>query len=204
MSPALSSGWTLGVHATILPFAMVALYRYSDRTQLFSKTVGDMDGALTRMRRRVASALQDSLRPVMEDTEDPTLLLDSSGNDVSYRSRATDAVDSERFREALLSFMDSHCESLAHFQELLRARNNWCYCARRLSWCVLALTVWQILAIAVVGLVDKLFQVTLPFCFLLLSFFPTAFLVGALFLFLALCMWHQDRIHDHKSRYYDL
>ena len=195
------ASWVLGVHGTIFTASLVALYRFSDRTQLFEKTVGDMDDVLARMRRRIRGALEEKLSPVFERSEgDPTIL----PNPPSYKERAQNPVGTETFRMALNAFLREKCEFLAHYREMLRARHRWSSWARGQSWVVLVLVVWELLCVVAFGLFGKLFGLEMPRWTLGWSFTPTGVLVVVFFLCFVICLIQHDRIHEHKTRYHAL
>ena len=58
--------WALGVHGVVLPLSLTGLYRYSDRSSLFAKALEGTDELLLRIRRRVATTIEDELGPVIQ------------------------------------------------------------------------------------------------------------------------------------------
>lgn len=198
--PADLLGWALGVHGVVLPVSLLGLYRYSDRTELFARAVGDTDDLLTRMRRRVATALERELTPVFERSEGEPRLVRPDG----YSERPTNPVGSESYREALLRFVDARIGVVVDYGRASRARAIWSSWARALSWTVLALTLWETLCVATFGLVGKFFEVQIPEWLANWSFGPTAALVAAFFVCQVVMLRQHDVIHDNKNRYHDL
>ncbi len=192
------ASWVLGVHGTIFTISLLAFYRFSDRTQLFEKTMGDLETMLARMRQRIRNALEERLSPVFEQSRtEPTILL----NPIAYTERAQNPVGTESFREALSDFLRDKCEFLAHYREVLRARNRWAFWARGMSWIALMLLIYEILCLTYLGLFGKLLERDVPQWAMKWSFAPVGGLVAAFFLCWITCLIQHDRIHEHKTRY---
>ena len=85
-----------------------------------------------------------------------------------------------------------------------RARSAWCFWARVLSWTVLGLNFWEVLCIAILGLIGKLSAIEIPEYLASWSFAPTAVFVLAFFSCQAGLLRHHDVIHDNKNQYPDL
>jgi len=192
--------WALGIHGVVLPFSLFGLYRYSDRTELFTKTVGDTDDLLDRMRGTVAAGLEEELRPVFERSDGEPLIVTPK----QYTERPTNPVGSEAYREALRRFVDGKAQVLVDYVRTHKARRVWCSWARMLSWIVLILAFWQVLCLAGLGLVGKLFAVEIADWAVKWSFGPTVVLVGLFFVCQGVMLRQHDVIHDSKSRHYNL
>ncbi|MGD0265299.1 MAG: hypothetical protein ABSD47_10190 [Candidatus Methylomirabilota bacterium] len=194
------SAWALGVHGVVFPLSLVGLYRYSDRTELFTKAVGDTDELLARMRRRIAAALERDLNPVFERSEGEPSTVRPDG----YSERPTNPIGSEAYREALFRFIEGSAEIVVDYGRASRARGAWCAWARVLSWTVLGLAFWEVLCVSLLGLLGHLFGVETPTLLVKWSFVPTAALVCLFFVCQAILLRHHDVIHDNKSRYHTL
>jgi len=192
--------WALSVHALVLPFSLVALYRYSDRTTIFAKSVADTDDLLQRMRIRIVSSLDGELGTVFERADSEPRLVTLDG----YSERSTNPVGSEVYREALRRFVDGSVGVVVDYGELFRARARWCTWARILSWAVLILAIWEFVCVSSMGLAAKVFVLELPYVLTRLSFAPTIFLVIAFFCCQAMMLRQHDLIHEKKNRYHTL
>ena len=198
--PADLMAWALRIHTVVLPFALIGLYRYSDRTALFSKSVSSTNELLTRMRTRVVAALEEELAPVFERSEGEPRIV---GTHV-YSERGTNPVGSEALREALRRFVNANVEVIADYGRASRTRTNWFSCARGLSWTVLLLALWEVICLTIFGLATKLFEIQLSALWAGWSFAPTTGLVLAFFVFHGTLQWHHDEIHKIWTRYDDL
>jgi uncharacterized integral membrane protein len=200
MTPSDFQAWTLGVHVILLPFSLVALYRYGDRTSIFAKSLGDTDDLLQKMRARIASALGDELSSVFERADAEPRLVTLEG----YSERSTNPVGSEVYREAIQHFIEGSVRIVVDYGELLRARARWCVWARILSWDVLLLAIWEFGCVGSVGLATKFFVLELPLRLTKFSFAPTGFLIIAFFCSQAMMLYQHDFIHEKKNRYHTL
>ena len=199
MSPDLIT-WVLGVHAVVLPLSLTGLYRYSDRSAFFARALGDTDALLLRMRRRVATAIEDEIRPVIERAGGEALIVSPTG----YVERPVDPVSGDAFREAIHRFLHSDATALVDYGRLYRARNKWCSWARTLSWTVLTLGFWEALCLFILGFVGTLLNAPIPDAIVACSLGPTAVLVAAFFSSHAGLLHQHDVIHDNKNRYPEL
>lgn len=187
--------WSLGVHAVILPLALAAFYRYSDRSDLFNKSVGDIDELLARMRRGVTSALEDGLGPVFERAQsEPRIVLPTS-----YTESPTNPVGSAAFQDALRQFMEQNVRSVVDYGRTFRAKASWSKWARVLSWAMLALAFWEALCFGIlaINLINGDFSDRVPTW----SFSLTAGLIALFFVCQAMMLRHHDVIYESKTRY---
>ena len=189
--------WAVGVHAVILPLSLVALYRYSDRTDMYMKTFADMEGLLDRIRAELTGVLESELGPVFEEAEaEPrsvTMKL--------YSERATNPVGSEKYRQALRRFVEASGGTLIDYVCTCRAKRIWCRWARFLSWEILALAAWQVVCLALLGLAGKLFAMPVSDTVVRLSFIPSALLILLFFLCHGALLRQHDVIHESKNHY---
>ena len=190
----------LGVHGVALPLCFAGLYRYSDRSTLFAKSVGDTDELLLRMRRTVTLAIQDELAPVVRRAGGDPQIVWPSG----YVERAVDPIPSDAFKEAVLRFLHARSGALVDYVEVHRARNKWIVWARALSWTVLCLSAWETLCLTVLGFVGTLLGVSIPEAAITWSLVPTVVFVAAFFCCQASLLRQHDVIHDNKINYPEL
>jgi hypothetical protein len=188
--------WALGAHGVILPLSLVALYRYSDRTDMFAKAVGDMEGLADRMRAGITSALEDELNPVFEQAEGEPRTVTMEG----YSERPTNPVGSDRYRQALRRFIDANAKALVDYVCVGHAKKTWCLWARFLSWAVLSLAFWQAICVAILGVAGKLIALEIPETAVKLSFLPSALLIVLFFLCQGVLLRQHDIIHESKNQ----
>ena len=116
--PADAVAWALGAHGAVLSFSLVGLYRYSDRSSLFTKSLAGTDELLSRMRRYLATAIEDELTPIFDRAEsEPQIVLP----DV-YTESPVRPVSSDAFREAIRRFVYSDADILIDYGRVRRAR----------------------------------------------------------------------------------
>ena len=91
---------------------------------------------------------------------------------------------------------------ISDYHVLVRARANWCFWARILSWSILVLIVLQILFLTVHGFIDKIMGHSLPDWCIYASLSITGFIVLSVFcvLFPFLLRSH-DLIIQQKVKY---
>ena len=198
--PADAVAWALGAHGVILSFSLVGLYRYSDRSSLFTKSLAGTDELLSRMRRYLATAIEDELTPIFDRAEsEPQIVLP----DVYTESPAR-PVSSDAFREAIRRFVYSDADILIDYGRVRRARLAWCFWARLLSWSVLGMSVWEFLCVSVLALTASPFSVKIPEFMATWLFVPTALLILTFFSCQAGLLHRHDVIHDNNNRYANL
>ena len=187
--------WALGIHGVILPLALAAFYRYSERSDLFNKSVGDTDELLARVRRGVTLALEEDLGPVFESAQsEPRIVLPTG-----YSERPTNPVGSAAFQDALRQFMEENVSAVVDYGRTFRARAAWCRWARVLSWAMLGLAFWEVLCVGVLAarLVNQDLSDSIP----KLSFTPTAGLIILFFVCQGIMLRQHDVIYENKTRY---
>ena len=198
--PADAVAWALGAHGVILSFSLVGLYRYSDRSSLFTKSLADTDELLSLMRRQVATAIEDELAPVFDRAESEPQIV----RPAVYTESPVNPVSSDAFREAVRRFVHSDVAALVDYVRVYRARSAWFFWARLLSWTVLGLSFWEVLCVASLGLTASPFSIEMPEFMASWLFVPTAVLILAFFMCQAGLLHRHDVIHDNKNRYTEL
>lgn len=129
----------LSVHGGLLVAAVVAFYKYGDRTDLFDKSLAGTNAVLRALRRDIAFRLASRLQPVFDGASAVVEigLVDASGNPISEVS--VNPVGSEDYNDALFDFVEGNDLSLVHYRLLLSTRDRWCWWAKSLSWAILTL-----------------------------------------------------------------
>jgi hypothetical protein len=189
----------LSIHGSVLLAAIVAYYKYGDRTELIDKGLRGSDSVFAEMRRRIATELVDVLDEYFQSSQSaPTI---TSEHDPAYLERSTNPVRSEGFREAVREFVEGHSVVMADYRTLLSARDGWCHWARILSWTLLTLLSVEIAIVGVLGLVDKLAGHVLPDWFIQWSWLPVALLVAAAIVSLPFMLRKHDIMMKCKIRY---
>jgi hypothetical protein len=189
--------WALGVHGAIIVPSLVALYRYSDRTEMFAKTMRDMEDLSDRMRAGITADLEDELGLVFGQSEGEPRTVTMEG----YSEKPTNPVGSDEYRQALRRFVDGSSKALVDYYGACRARRTWSRWARLLSWVVLLLVLWQAICIATLGGAGKLIALSIPETATRLSFLPSAVFVMLFFLCQVVLLHQHDIIHESKNQY---
>jgi uncharacterized membrane protein len=199
----------LGGH-TALALAAVAggLARYSERVDLYSKSIRETEDLLAKMRRRLTISLEERIDPFFVQDEvavDPTIFghsLDPTSRDrVSYREKPSSPVGTDRFREVVASFIEDETDLTMDYQETARAHRRWCSFATIRRWDVALLAVWELVCVGTIGFLGKILDVSLPDWVLQWSFAPTGVLIGLFLVCLVVLMVQQDVIDRKRSAY---
>lgn len=192
--------WTCGIHVAILPFALLGLHRYTDRSSYCSKFLDDTNKFLLQLRSSVTRSLDSFISPVFDrSVSEPRIITTEF-----YAERQINPVGSEAYRQALRAFIDSDSGPLADYGFIFRARNRWSKWARVLSWIVLSLALWEAVCAAVFGVLGKLIGVQIPEIIAKSSFAPTAILVFSVFLCLGMMLHYNDIISKKEAIYHDI
>lgn len=186
----------LSVHGAIFLTSLVGFYKYGDRTEIMSRSLHGTEGLLASLRMRLSDALAQKLKLTFQDAStQPTILLTP---DVAYTEKPTDPVESESYREAFREFIEAHQSQLVDFRSALLARDYWCRWARRLSWGILSLMIWEAISVGALALVDRVGGVVIPDVVVKLSVVPSVVVVTALFVALGAMLHQHDIINEKK------
>ncbi len=190
----------LGVHAAVLIGAIGAFYKYGERSTLFTVSLSGVDATIRRLRRRIADDLAAHLRPLFESPgSDPSPIITSNGG--SYGERPVNPVGSESYREFVRDFVERDDAAMLDYRLLVAAKTSWCRWARLRGWLVWSLLLWQVLAVILLAIIDKLFGVEIADWIVKWPFVPTALLVIGFVIMSAVVMRQDDRILRVKERY---
>ncbi len=171
----------LSIHGVLLSAVFIAFYKYGDRSELVKTVTVDAKETVDNLRYRIAERLRECLRPVFEDVEViyVTPLLNDLGN--PWTESTVNPAGGEAYRNALGSFIDDNVDVIADYRTLKSAVSRWMTLSGIRSWSTWWASVWQLLAVAVLGLGEKLMGFTVPDALIHWSFVP---IVIAVVLFL--------------------
>jgi hypothetical protein len=194
---------TLSVHVAVLLGALAAWYKYGDRSDVLAKSLKGTDIVLTRLRIMISSDLTKAIREVLSTIPtNPQAILGPDGKNPIYSEKVSNFLESEAFRQAIRDFIDSRADVISDYRVLTRARANWCFWARILSWSILVLIILQAFFLAGHGFMDKILGNTLPNWCLHGSLTITGFVV--LFVFclpFPILLRNHDTIIQQKVKY---
>lgn len=97
----------LKVHSAVFGAAILAYYKFGDRTDLYSKSLSGSDLVLDRLKREISISLGDSIKQVIKKSDfiiNP--IINSKGN--RYREELVIPLESEEFREAIFGFVEKN------------------------------------------------------------------------------------------------
>lgn len=192
----------LYIHGAVLAASLGAWYKYGDRTDIFSKSLEGTESTLFKLRMMIANDLLTTIEKVKKDplTVKPNLLGPNGQN--IYWEKEANFIESEGFRQAIRDFLDLKIDMISNYRVLMRARSNWCYWARILSWSILIIIILQMLSLAMHGFIDKILEIPLPSWCIHGSLTITVFLVLFLFCFpFRIMLRSHDLIIQEKVKY---
>lgn len=196
-----AAGLALKVHGAVWLAAAAAYYKYGDRTELFEKALQGNRTARQAILDNVASDLSKQLQPVVRDaTGSRSPVLDAAGG---YIERATDVTESESFYQAIRDYVSISAGALLDYRLILHCTKHWRTWAHRLSQCILALLILQILIMAgaLLVLIYADLTRTAPPWWLAASLAPTGVVVVILFVCLSVVNVKHGVIVDLRERY---
>ena len=123
------------VHGPVLVAALVALYRYGDRTDIIRRSLEGSESLLKRMRALLADGFGKTFTPLLQSIPSPIILPD--GN--SYAEIPIDVAHSDAYVQRIDDFVYENSNLLADYRLALRTRILWCFWAKWLSWSSLSL-----------------------------------------------------------------
>lgn len=190
----------LWVHGPVLLGALAAYYRYGDRTEVFNRSLSGTDSALRRMRQLLSGELGKRLESVFQGQETiPSLIVGPDGN--TYTEQCANPLGGELYREALRDFVEGSSNLMTDYHSACLARERWCLWAKRLSWALLGLIVWQFSIVGATALLDLTSLVQIPDWVLLWAGLPTAILIAGCLVAVFSCLRHHDTIERFRIRY---
>ncbi len=117
----------------MLAAALTGYYKYSDRSDHFEKSLRGIADTIGALKRRIASGLADSLRPIFENSQSVTsILLDTSGK--QFSETFVNPVGGEAYRDTLFSFVQSESQAIADYRRIVESRDGWLFWARAMCW----------------------------------------------------------------------
>ncbi len=189
----------LGCHGAVFVGSATAFYKYGDRSELFSKSLAGAEAALVQMRSRIADELGRALAPLFTNPgTDPSPILDQTGS--RYVERPINPVGSEAYKETVRDFCEGDSIVILHYRSLDRSLARWLWWARWISWTILLLTVWELVACALGGLL-RLGEWSPALSIVWASFLPTAILMACFIVQLFALQHHHDGIMEIRGRY---
>jgi len=191
----------LSAHGAIFLAGATAYYKYGDRTDVLQKPLNSCNSTLAQLRARISTKLADQLRSVYRDPVVPSVIVTPTGQ--TYSEPVVNPVGSEAFFESVQRFVEDEVEVMVDYQELRHARSCWYAWARRLSWLILAVLVWEVAASALV-LADKLEFARLGDGLLHLTFVPSGALIVICLAALVVLQRQHDKIAEKWAQYNDL
>lgn len=191
----------LSIHGAVFVGSLAAFYKYGDRTDVFAKSLAGTDSALSRIRKMISDELLTTVRECLhKKTPNLQPILGPDGTTYGYSEKTADLLESEAFRP-VRHFIDLRTDSISDYHILIRARENWCFWARMLSWSILLSIILQLVFLVIHGLVDHVLGYPLPdwsiFATLIISAVVVLVVLG-LFVFL---LKNHDVILQQKVKY---
>lgn len=113
--------------------------------------LGQIDSILGALSLEIHGELKDRITPLFQDTKVIVV------SDNAYAEKPANVVESEAFKEAVRTFAGSHSGHLFEYGRVLSFRESVVFWRRCLAWCVLALVVWELFALAAVVLLPRFF-----------------------------------------------
>lgn len=190
-------------HAAILVGAMAAYYKFGDRTDVLAKSLQGTEESMRDLRRRVAGELAETLKTDLTPSSTVgTLIVERSTQ--SYVERPTDMFAGERYRDSVRRFVEDSTSSLVDCRSLVSMRDTWLRWARRLSWVIVGLVVYEAIVTGSLALGDRMGVFVLPDRAIRWASVPTVVFALIIVSHMVLMLRCHDRITDIRQKYADL
>lgn len=190
-------------HAAILVAAMAAYYKFGDRTDVIAKSLQGTENSVRELRRYIAGDLAETLRADLNPSSTvATIIVEPSME--SYIERPADVFAGERYRDSVRRFVEASTNHLVDCRILVSLRDTWIRWARRLSWLILGLVIYEAVIAGLLALGDRMAVFVFPDAAIKWASAPTV-LVAVLIVTHMVCMQRfHDRITDIRQKYADL
>jgi hypothetical protein len=190
-------------HAAILVGAVAAYYKFGDRTDVLAKSLQGTERSIREMRRLIAEDLAETLSAKLTPASTvSTLIVESSSQ--SYVERPTSPFVGERYRDAVRSFVEEGTNCLVDCRGIVSLRDTWLRWARRLSWLILGLVVYEAIVAGALAFGDRMGVFALPDRVIQWASAPTVLGVVLILNHMVLMLRCHDRITDIRQKYADL
>jgi hypothetical protein len=190
----------VAIHGALLGGAFLAYLKYGDRTEVFKRSLEGTDELLRRMRQQIVADLGERLGEVFRGNEAaPSVIIRPDGG--AYTEQCTNPVGGERYKECVRDFIEGSDEALVDYRLAFTARQSWCFWAKGLSWCILALIVWEAIVAGSSGLLDRICSIPISDWVLEWAGAPTAMMVAACLVVAAFCLRRHDTLQKVRLRY---
>lgn len=177
--------------------AVVAWYKYGDRTELAEKSLKGTKGALDELRAYLGRALAESVKPTVQRLLDDSVQKDGT---VKFPQGAIlDEFRGENFQDDVSSFVTSEMDEMLSYRALLHARKRWSSWAQRISWGVYSFLIIESVSTLYFALTNKVFNHSVSSAIAILSLSISA----AGFGFCIVCAGVMLRCHDKITAYRD-
>lgn len=195
MSVSDALNFVLGIHGAVLVLVIAAFYRYGDRTEVLDRSLKGAEEVLEKIRKQLADELGESLSEILEDTADIAVSFES------YTELRGNPVGSEAYKNCMQEFVETALNTMIDCRAMRTARDSWCFWARILSWSIVSLLIWEVVALGILGALDKLVGIPMSERLVDLSLLPTAAGVFVAIGTLPLLLKHHDVINEFKVKY---
>jgi hypothetical protein len=179
-------------HTVAMLAAWGAFHKYGDTHQTVRSSRESASRTIRHLKQRVSEELGKRIESLFAEAGSvPSPILEPDAN--TYIERPVNPIPSERYRQLLSDFISDSSSHLVSLSYLSRCRESWHCWQHRRSWTTLALGVWQGIALALVGVLDKACAVTLPDWIVISTLAP----LGIAVIVFALCS-AVILVYDHK------
>jgi hypothetical protein len=190
-------------HAAILVGALALYYKFGDRTDVIAKSLQGTEESIRELRRLIAGDLAETLRADLTPTSSVTTLIVEPANQ-SYVERPADMFVGERYRDSVRQFVEIGMNRLVDCRNIVSLRDTWIRWARRLSWLILGLVVYELVIAGLLALGDRMGVFVIPDPAIRWAATPTVVLAVLIVTHMAWMHRFHDRITDIRLKYADL
>lgn len=192
----------LSVHGAVLAGSLVAFYKYGDRTDVLAKSLAGIDSVLSQLRMMISDDLLATIKGRLSAVPtNPQLILGPDGINPIYSEKVANFLESDTFRQTVRDFIDPRVDRISDYRVLMRARENWCFCARMLSWSIWFSIILQFVFLVTHGFVDYLLGHSLPNWTIHATLAISGFVVLFVLCLVPFLLRSHDVILQHKVKY---
>jgi len=192
----------LGIHSPILLACLAAYYRFGDHSGVQIRALESSKRAREKLKREISASLGDKLEPIFSDPGSIVQVTMLYGpDDKPYREVNVSPAGSEKYREAIFDFVLQDGDSMADYRDLHTLISTYMRWFKRRSWLIIALLIWQAIAVGTLLLVEKILAAWLPAPGIGLSLLPTGLIVTSCLVSLVALQHTANRIIDLRRKY---
>jgi hypothetical protein len=193
----------LAFNGTVFLVALTAFYKCHDRTGMFEHSFKNHPIIIQKIKERIFNELSLTLKPFFTKPRNSVIkiITDFEPGGGAWQEGHVDTQESEQYRNAIDSFLDSNVNTLAIFRKITTMEKRCRFLADYLSWSVLIVIILQGIYLIVFGVLDKMCGKCMNNCIIILLITSDILFIINCFLPLPFSLYYHKKIDTYGRKY---